>query len=59
MKSHAKSPSRLEWFIIVWCLLSGLFTMSLAGIMLVDQIPPSELLQCLDRAAQSHMTSSR
>lgn len=59
MKSRGKSPSGLEWLIILWCLLSGLFTFVLAGIMLVDQIPPSELLQCLDRAAQSHMTSSK
>jgi len=59
MKSRGKSPSGLEWLIILWCLLSGLFTFVLAGIMLADGIPPSELLQCLDRAAQSHTTSSK
>lgn len=59
MKAHGKSPSGLEWLLLLWCLLSGLFTFVLAGIMLTDGIPPSELLQCLDRAAQSHTTSSK
>jgi len=59
MKARGKGPSRLEWVLIAWCLLSGLFTFTLASIMLVDGIPPSELAQCLDQSAQLHMTSSR
>lgn len=54
-----KQLSILELAAVVWCLFSGLFTLILAGIMLVDGIPPSELAQCLDQSAQSHMTSSR
>lgn len=54
-----KQLSLLELAVVVWCLFSGLFTFTLAGIMLVDKIPPSELAQCLDQSAQSHMTSSR
>lgn len=54
-----KQPSILELAAVVWCLFSGLFTLTLTGIMLVDGIPPSELAQCLDQSAQLHMTSSR
>lgn len=54
-----KQLSILELVAVVWCLFSGLFTLILASIMLVDGIPPSELAQCLDQSAQLHMTSSR